>query len=166
MTVNNANKGEPLSMPEVKVEPEINVVAYDEEEPAVVPAVFVGPAGTSTTAEHTTTGSNVNNNPTSPAYSNNQQQQQYHDDHRDSGCDCVLCGDTRTRRISPGFNMYVSLCGDTHIDIHDSEFPVGSKLTLLVIRLCGNMNLCVPPGTHVVVRRLLLCGNVRRKNMT
>ena len=164
------NKGTPLSMPEVQAEPEINVVTYDDNNGVVEPQTVVAvpiednnnmmmnhqhhhalPPPTTTSVPPTTTASSttVNNNSTSS-----------HNHNSDRGCEAVLCGDTRLRRISPGFNLFISLCGNTDIDIHDASFsPEHSKLKIINLRLCGNTNLLVPPGTRVVVRRLLLCGN-------
>lgn len=75
------------------------------------------------------------------------------------GCECLLCGDSRVRRVKYGLNWSVALCGDTHVDLHDARLPPGAALTFLCLRLCGDVNLCVPPGTRVAVRRLLLCGS-------
>jgi hypothetical protein len=152
MTV-SANKGNPLSMPEVEAEPEINVVTYDEQQPVeAVPVEHI--SSTATPPYHPPTNSTANHR--QPNHSD------YYDDEHldDGGCECLLCaGDTTIRRISPGFNFSVSLCGDTFIDIRDSNFPPGTKLTLMSVRLCGSTTMLVPPGTRVVVRRLLLCGS-------
>jgi hypothetical protein len=75
------------------------------------------------------------------------------------GFDCMVCGDTKVRRINPGCNFFMSICGNTYIDIRDSHFAPGTKVKIFTLRLCGDARILVPRGTQVVVRRFLLCGN-------
>jgi len=65
----------------------------------------------------------------------------------------------RLRQLSPGRHFALSLFRNTYMDLLGSRFAPGTKITLLAIRLCGNTELLVPLGTHVVVRRLLFCGS-------
>lgn len=79
-------------------------------------------------------------------------------------CDCILCGDTRIRgsRIKVGRNTFVSLCGDTMIDMREtrqSETSSPPKYHFVVVCLCGNVKLYVPRGTRFTLRRISLCGN-------
>ena len=74
-------------------------------------------------------------------------------------CECLFCGDTRIRRVVPGNNYYLSLCGDTHIDMRICTLPPGSHVKLFVMRVCGDTRVLVPKQTRVSVRRILLCGD-------
>ena len=78
-----------------------------------------------------------------------------------SEVDCNLCGDTRIRgrRVFTRWNVFVSLCGNTMVDFRDSNLPEGSSLSLIIVRLCGDVKLYVQRGTQVKVCRVLLCGD-------
>ena len=82
----------------------------------------------------------------------------------DQGCDFLLCGDARVRgprAVRPGTNSYISLFGDTEIDMRESEFPPNTKVKFLIVKLCGDVKIYVPRGTPVTVRRVALCGDKR-----
>jgi hypothetical protein len=105
-----------------------------------------------------------------------------YDDANDGGCDCMLCGDTTIRRLRSGgtmINCFMSLCGNTYMDLRDtitsqtssmSEPPASESpqqqpqqqqqvYNIIMIRLCGDTRIIVPPGTIVRARRIMLCGN-------
>jgi hypothetical protein len=72
----------------------------------------------------------------------------------------LLCGSSTMHRLPPGHHVSVSLIGHTNIDIRDSPFTASSAtVNVWIIRLIGSVRVLVRPGTQVVVRRLLLCGN-------
>ena len=73
----------------------------------------------------------------------------------DSGFDCLLCGDVRVKRIRPGSNVFLSLCGDVFMDMREEDYPAGSTFNIFILRLCGNVRMIVPRGTQVRARRLL-----------
>ena len=105
------------------------------------------------------------------------------------GFDCVLCGDTKIRKMKVGSktmtNFSLSLCGNTYIDLRDSIKHALSKKTkppleenrdqpdrqsqqqkkeklvfnVTTVRLCGDTKILVPPGTIVKARRIMLCGD-------
>ena len=79
-----------------------------------------------------------------------------------SSVDCVICGDTRVvgSRIRVGRNTFVSLCGDTVIDLRETAMSTthSNEFYFIVVRLCGDVRLWVPRGTQVTVRRFSLCG--------
>lgn len=77
----------------------------------------------------------------------------------ENGFDCLLCGNTRLKRLRPGFHFIMALFGNTYLDLHQETLPPGSTITMISIRLCGNIVALVPPGTRVIVRRIMLCGN-------
>lgn len=74
--------------------------------------------------------------------------------------DCVLCGDETIRgsRIRVGRNTFVSLCGDTKIDMRELP-PQHANFHFIIVRLCGNIKMYVPRGTNVTLRRFTLCGS-------
>ncbi|KAL3902297.1 MAG: hypothetical protein SGILL_010873 [Bacillariaceae sp.] len=74
---------------------------------------------------------------------------------QDSGFDCLLCGDVKVKRIRPGANVFLSLCGDVYIDMREEDYPPGSTFNIHILRLCGNVRMIVPRGTLVRARRLL-----------
>jgi hypothetical protein len=41
----------------------------------------------------------------------------------------------------------------------EEQSTSSNKFSLWILRLCGNVNLYVPPGTTITVRRIQLCGN-------
>eukprot|EP00978_Attheya_sp_CCMP212_P014895 scaffold38242_cov31-Attheya_sp.AAC.1 len=41
----------------------------------------------------------------------------------------------------------------------ESEFPPGTKLKFIIVKLCGDVKLVAPPGTIVNLRRIALCGD-------
>lgn len=75
--------------------------------------------------------------------------------------DVMLCGDVRIRgrRIHPGTNTFLSLCGDTTIDIRESELPPGAHIRFIIVKLCGDAKIIVPKGTNISVTRISLCGD-------
>eukprot|EP00978_Attheya_sp_CCMP212_P014896 scaffold38243_cov51-Attheya_sp.AAC.1 len=75
--------------------------------------------------------------------------------------DLIICGDQKIsgRRIRPGRNIFLSLFGNTKIDMKESEFPPGTKLKFIIVKLCGDVKLVAPPGTIVNVCRISLCGD-------
>ena len=75
------------------------------------------------------------------------------------GLECTLCGDTRLHQISPGTSFSISLCGNTYVDVHDVNFPPNAKITVISVRLCGNITFIVPKNTRANVCRITLCGN-------
>lgn len=152
MTV-NVDKGPALdgsTAKKVEGEPEVHVVTYDEEQP---PEAYAIPIDSSPDNIPLT-----QNKPpeTFQTPSSTQQNSQVVGD---DGFDCLLCGDTRLRRLGPGRHFSITLCGDIYLDLLDSQYAPGTKIMLLSIRLCGSVKMLVPPGTRVVVHRLLLCGN-------
>ena len=78
---------------------------------------------------------------------------------REDGFDCLLCGNTRLKQVRPGFHFVLGLCGNMYLDLLNTPFPPGSKITILSVKLCGNIVALVPPGTRVIARRIMLCGN-------
>lgn len=78
-----------------------------------------------------------------------------------TGCDCLLVGNNKIRRLRPGRcrNNFISLCGNTVVDIREQNYPPGTKLRVFVLSLCVDIKVYVPRGTTVVVRRLMLCGD-------
>lgn len=140
----NVDKGPRLEGSGTAVEPDVQVVAYDDVPPEAHAVPIVEPL--------------AEEQPKPPTTSATSHQSAVMADGSD-GCDLVLCGDSKVRRLSPGCNLSLSLCGNTFVDLMDQQFPPGTKISLYNIRFCGNTQLLVPPGTRVVVRRLLLCGN-------
>jgi hypothetical protein len=76
-----------------------------------------------------------------------------------TGFDCLLCGDENVRNLQTGSSVFLSLYGDIHVDMRDSQYPPGSTFKLFVLRLCGNIRMIVPRGTRVTIRRVQLCGS-------
>ena len=64
----------------------------------------------------------------------------------------------KTQTLKPGRNVFVSLCGETFIDIRHKVYPAGTEIRVVVLSLCGSVTLLVPIGTNVTVRRIMLCG--------
>lgn len=100
-----------------------------------------------------------------------QQQQQYSSSNTSNNnggdtstttCDMFLCGNTRIRgrRIRPGRNISVSLCGDTILDLHNATtLTPGFRATFVLLKLCGDCRVYVPRNVIVNVRRCALCGD-------
>ena len=77
------------------------------------------------------------------------------------GFDIVGCGDDVISgiRIKPGRTHFaIKLCGNTHILLPKCP-PVSSHYKFVMINLCGDSRVCVPKNTHVILRRISLCGN-------
>jgi hypothetical protein len=116
----------------------VEVVTADEE-PIAVPIAESVPASTDPKLQngnarpHPTTGTTV----------------------QDSGFDCLLCGDVKVKRLRPGSNVFLSLCGDVYMDIKEGDYPPGSNFHVFILRLCGNVRMIVPCGTQVRAWRLL-----------
>jgi len=77
------------------------------------------------------------------------------------GCEIVLCGDaeSRGRSIHPGGNCFVSVCGHSVIDMTGTPMKPGDTFSFTVVRLCGDVNICLPRGIPITLRRVLLCGD-------
>lgn len=78
---------------------------------------------------------------------------------REDGFDCLLCGNTRLKQVRPGFHFVLAMFGNIYLDLLNTPLQPGAKVTILSVRLCGNIVALVPPGTRVIARRIMLCGN-------
>jgi predicted membrane protein len=61
--------------------------------------------------------------------------------------------------IQPVVELFLCLCGDATIDISNAKLPPRKKVSYKVIMLCGDVEIIVPKGVAVQVRRISLCGD-------
>ena len=59
-----------------------------------------------------------------------------------------------------GLNTFVSICGNTTIDMRDLQLPLPENYHFVIVPLlCGNVKMLVPRGTNLSLRRFSLCGS-------
>lgn len=79
-------------------------------------------------------------------------------------CHLSLCGDTniRVHRIGKR-NVYICLCGNHKLDLRQVLFSTSPEthITIIMIKLCGDIHLIVPPNTFVSTCAIMLCGDKR-----
>jgi len=83
-------------------------------------------------------------------------------DEESGSFDCVLCGDETIRgsRIRVGRNTFVSLCGNTVVDMREmTQQQSTGPFHFIIVRLCGDVRMFVPRGAAVTLRRISLCGS-------
>eukprot|EP00567_Pseudictyota_dubia_P018202 CAMPEP_0197442524 /NCGR_PEP_ID=MMETSP1175-20131217/8521_1 /TAXON_ID=1003142 /ORGANISM="Triceratium dubium, Strain CCMP147" /LENGTH=189 /DNA_ID=CAMNT_0042973017 /DNA_START=60 /DNA_END=629 /DNA_ORIENTATION=+ len=73
----------------------------------------------------------------------------------------TLCGDVRFRapRIRPGFNTFLTVCGNHTFDLTESQLPIGTTITFFVLKVCGDVMVVAPPGVTVESHGITLCGD-------
>jgi hypothetical protein len=80
-------------------------------------------------------------------------------------CNVTLCGDTRIRskqcHCLGRRNYYVCLCGDHELDLRQAQFPASECISIILVKLCGDIRLIVPPNTVVSTCVVMLCGDNR-----
>jgi hypothetical protein len=76
----------------------------------------------------------------------------------------TICGDTtiRIRRIGKR-NLNVCLCGDHKLDLRQVSFShlPETNIKIIIVKLCGNIHLIVPPNTNVSTCAIMPCGDKR-----
>jgi hypothetical protein len=157
---------EQLSTTGIQVHHEqVNVVTYDEEPPLQEVQAFAVDADEGFTTQQPPPPQNFaaqqspNHPPTSsPPLTPNPTTPRSGEAGAAWSFELLLCGDSTLHRLPPGHNVSISLLSNTTIDIRDSP-PLTAPVNVWILRLIGNVRMLVRPGTEVVVRRLLLCGN-------
>lgn len=72
----------------------------------------------------------------------------------------TLCGDyvLKSTRVAKR-NTYICLCGNHTFDLRQASFP--EKVSINIIKLCGDLRLIVPPSVTVSACAVMLCGDRR-----
>jgi predicted membrane protein len=74
----------------------------------------------------------------------------------------TLCGDFKLRSTSIGKrNTYITLCGDHTLDLRRTQFPATESISIVIIKLCGDIRLIVPENVSVSTCTIMLCGDKR-----
>ena len=75
----------------------------------------------------------------------------------------ILCGDFELHTTSIGRrNIYITLCGDHTLDLRRVQFPTtAERISVVIIKLCGDIRLIVPESVSVSTCAIMLCGDKR-----
>lgn len=74
----------------------------------------------------------------------------------------TLCGDFKLCTTSIGKrNTFITLCGDHTLDLRRVQFPDSTGISVVFIKLCGNIRLIVPANVSVSTCAIMLCGDRR-----
>jgi hypothetical protein len=76
----------------------------------------------------------------------------------------TLCGDYVSKSsgaVLAKRNSFICLCGNHTFDLRQAQFPSNECISINVLKLCGDLQLIVPPAVSVSTCAVMLCGDRR-----
>lgn len=76
----------------------------------------------------------------------------------------TLCGDYVSKSSGAMMakrNSYICLCGNHTFDLRQAQFPTHESISINIFKLCGDLQLIVPPNVSVSCCAAMLCGDRR-----
>lgn len=77
--------------------------------------------------------------------------------HSNTSLTIALCGDVKIRGRMARHNWFITLLGNHQFDLRETVLP--PDVLIVILKVCGDVNLIVPSNTSVSYHAIMLCGD-------